>query len=160
MGRIITSAQSSGSEGTLTVIIPSVYGNSTFYGVISEPTYNNYTKSFWIGFRSNLTTLAGTSAYILSALIILSIFMIALTQKQASLIFVIVGVGCCIILGILKMTTLSFVGIITLAVMIIYKISRRGDYGLDRNKSISNSNMYNLIILNSNYKNKWRYRRV
>lgn len=121
----VTGSSLTASAGSISLNIPIVYDNSTFFVAI----YNNdeFVKSVWINLWEDAKDYFGTSGAILGGLIVLAMVLMAVTEGAGLIIFTILAI---LIIGIMQLVDLSWMAIISIICaggIIVWKlVNRRG----------------------------------
>lgn len=120
----INSSISSGTSGTISVVIPLTYGNSTYF--VSIYKNGEFIGIRWIDFKPSAQDYFGIVGAILGGLIILAIFMITLGEGGViSILGVILGIITVGALMVVEFSWIAFISIICAGGVIIWAIIRR-----------------------------------
>jgi hypothetical protein len=125
---LINSSSSYSASDSIDLVVPLVYGNSTFFVAI----YKNgeFIKSQWVSLTESGIDYFGTFGGILAGLIILAIMLMAISEGAGFIIFTAFAL---IIVGIMQLVDLSWMALISIILaggVILYKlVSRRNKVG-------------------------------
>jgi hypothetical protein len=112
------------TSGSLTLSIPYVYDNSTFF--VSIFRNNQFVKSEWVDLTESAINYFGTFGAILGGLVVLAIVLMAVSEGAGLIVFSSLAL---IIIGIMKLVDLGWLAIISLICaggIIVWKlVSRR-----------------------------------
>lgn len=122
---LVNMSSLTGASGTITLHVPIVYGNTTFFTV----TYfnNTYVRSDWVSFQQSGIDYFGTTGVILASLIIIALIFMTIGDGAVTIV---AGIFALALTGILKLIDLNWYAFISIAVfgaIIIYKLMGRGN---------------------------------
>ena len=125
----VGSDQTTGTSGTLDVVVPAINGNVSFFSVVRQD--GDYKASYWNDFTAPSREYFGSGfAVFLGLLIIMCLGFMAISEGSGTVVFVILGMFLTVILGLIDYGT-SGVGIglmiyfIVTGGIIIWKLTRR-----------------------------------
>jgi len=119
---------STGTSGTMSLIIPQTAGNASFYSNVWRD--GRFINSEWINFEDNPQTRFGTTlSLFLAVLIILSIGLMAVTEGTGTLVMVIFGVALSGFLGLITTELNTGLNVVIYLVLaggiLLWKMTRR-----------------------------------
>jgi hypothetical protein len=124
---LVNSTSLSATAGTLSMTVPIVYGNQTFFVAIYRS--GEFIKSAWIDMTTTGKDYFGTTGAILGGLVILAMMLMAITEGAG---FIVVTVLALIVVSVMKLVDLNWMALISIVCaggIILWKLVNR------RNKS-------------------------
>lgn len=124
----VSSGEKTGTSGEIIVNIPQASGNTTFFGAIYKD--GDFLKSEWIDLEEDAGVYFGTDlAIFLAIIIILALGLMAVDNKEMSIVFIIVGALIAGIYGLIDWHDSQGLPLLIYVVIdggiIAYKLSRR-----------------------------------
>jgi hypothetical protein len=112
----VASNSSTGTSGSIVLTVPQSAGNVSFFATVHQD--DNFVNSEWVDFEEKAQDRFGvTLALFISALIILSLGLMAITEGVGTLVFVLLGVALSGFLGLVTTTLSTGVNIIVYLVV-------------------------------------------
>lgn len=125
---IINWSSSTGSSGTINIHVPLIYGNASFFVAIYKD--NVFIKSVWVRLTESAKDYFGTFGVILSAFIILTIMLMAVSEGAGFIIFTVLALILVTIMQLIDLSWLALISIICAGGIIVWKlINRKGRQG-------------------------------
>jgi hypothetical protein len=120
---VVNESNSTGASGTMSVSVPTAYGNTSFFVVIYKD--NQYIKSEWVDFRADAKSIFGTFGVILACLIVLSLMLMGITEGAGFIVFTIVGLIVVALMTLVDLGWLALISIICAGGIIIWKLIQK-----------------------------------
>jgi hypothetical protein len=121
----IDTASTTGTDGTLTLDIPAVQGNYTFFASIF--TNGEWIKSEWVDMKEKAQDYFGTTGAILGGLLVLTLIFMAISE---GIILIIIGIVAVILIWAMQLVDMSWLAVISIIIaggLIIWKIRSGGN---------------------------------
>ena len=124
----VGSDEITGTSGSVSVVVPEISGNVSFFGVIEKD--SEQLQTTWLDLTTNLSDATGTSlAIFLGILIILCLGLMAISEGSGTIVFVILGMFLTVIMGLINYKTTVGFGLLVYFVVtggiIVWKLTRR-----------------------------------
>ena len=125
---IVGSNSATSKTGSISVVVPVVVGNKTFYAKVYHN--NAYVTTEYVDFKESGYTYFGTLGLFLAFLLILTLGLIAISQGVWVIVFILLGFVISVVTGFLNMQYYLIAWIISAGLILIIKLSiRRGGFG-------------------------------
>ena len=119
----VNSSSSTATETTLSVYVPTVFGNKTYYAVFF---YNGVQiASRWVDLGIDPEDYFRTTAVIMVAFLVITLAMALISQGEWMIAFTVFGLLISGVLGLLKIPIGALMGIVLVAAIIMIKLGQR-----------------------------------
>lgn len=126
----LVSDAETGTNGVITVTIPQISGNKTFFASVYQD--GQFIKSEWINFENDFGFYIGDGlAIFLAFLVVLTLGLVAVSEGAGTIVFVVLGLAVTGFLGLVRFKGSTGYGlliyIICAGAILIYKLTRRNE---------------------------------
>lgn len=121
----INTTSTSGTSGSLTLVVPLTTGNETFFASIF--TNGEFIRSEWIDLKEKAQDYFGTTGAILGGLLVLTLIFMAISEGVMLIVVGIVAIFVIVAMQLVDMSWMAIISIVIAGGLIIWKMTQGGN---------------------------------